>query len=201
MRYASIDIETTGLDEEWCQVLEIGVVVDDTDWWWGDDFRPVEDLKTYRITLLHDRIEGQPYALQMNQKILHRIATFDRRKTVYDCENEEYVYPTKAAATLGAFLKREGFMTEADPRFTAAGKNFGSFDKQFLKRLPGWNKHVKMRSRVIDPVMLAWCPDEDTELPNLDTCLERAGVSGTVTHDAVDDAMDVVKVVRAFYTV
>ncbi len=40
--------------------------------------------------------------------------------------------------------------------------------------------------------------ENDDEPPNLSTCLERAGVENTVvTHDAVDDARDVIRVIRA----
>ena len=41
--------------------------------------------------------------------------------------------------------------------------------------------------------------NNDTSLPNLTTCKERAGIEGVVTHDALEDAWDVVQVLRKFY--
>jgi inhibitor of KinA sporulation pathway (predicted exonuclease) len=35
--------------------------------------------------------------------------------------------------------------------------------------------------------------------PSLDTCLERAGIQSVVTHKALDDARDVIRVLRKKY--
>jgi hypothetical protein len=45
--------------------------------------------------------------------------------------------------------------------------------------------------------MVDW--KNDKSLPNLTTCKERAGVSGIVTHNALEDAWDVIEVLRKFY--
>jgi inhibitor of KinA sporulation pathway (predicted exonuclease) len=44
-------------------------------------------------------------------------------------------------------------------------------------------------------LFMNWQKDES--LPNLNKCIERAGLTGEVSHDAVDDAIDVVRVIRA----
>jgi hypothetical protein len=84
-----------------------------------------------------------------------------------------------------------------DPKSVqAAGKNFASFDMQFLNRLPYFPLHVKFRHRVIDPAILFWNPAEDERLPDSKTCYERAGYDNTVAHTAVEDAKAVVWLVR-----
>jgi hypothetical protein len=45
--------------------------------------------------------------------------------------------------------------------------------------------------------MVDW--NNDKSLPNLTTCKERAGIEGVVTHDALEDAWDVIEVLRKFY--
>jgi DNA polymerase III epsilon subunit-like protein len=79
---------------------------------------------------------------------------------------------------------------------TAAGKNFASFDRQFLKRLPRFEQVVRLRHRTLDPAVLYWHPLEDEELPSSKTCYERAGLDNKVAHTAVEDALAVVRLVR-----
>ena len=80
-----------------------------------------------------------------------------------------------------------------------AGKNFAGFDKKFLEKLPRWKQVFSIRSRVLDPGILFvdWINDES--VPSLDECKKRAGIDGVVTHNAVEDAMDVVMLLRQCY--
>ena len=39
----------------------------------------------------------------------------------------------------------------------------------------------------------------DDWIPNLDTCKKRAGINGEVTHNALDDARDVILTLRSKY--
>jgi hypothetical protein len=80
-----------------------------------------------------------------------------------------------------------------------AGKNFGTFDKLFLQELPWWKKLIRTRQRVLDPAILMVDWKKDISLPNLTTCKERAGIEGVVTHNALEDAWDVIEVLRKFY--
>ena len=84
---------------------------------------------------------------------------------------------------------------------TVAGKNFGSFDLQFLKRLTRNEQLTSIiRHRNIDPGNLYWVPNQDgASLPNLKTCLERAGIDEVVDHTAVDDARQVIKLIRHYF--
>ena len=82
---------------------------------------------------------------------------------------------------------------------TAAGKNFGTFDKLFLEQIPRWNQIVKFRSRIIDPSILFVDWKNDEQLPSLNECKERANVPGVVTHNALEDAWDVIQTLRTKY--
>ena len=63
MPYVSIDIETTGLDPETCQILEIGAVLDD----WT---KPIDELPVYHRLVYHKEYRGSAYALAMNANLL-----------------------------------------------------------------------------------------------------------------------------------
>ena len=78
---------------------------------------------------------------------------------------------------------------------TPAGKNFASFDRQFLKRLPRFEQVVKLSHRTIDPAILFFRLDDD-RLPDSKTCYERAGLDNKVAHTAVEDALAVVRLVQ-----
>jgi DNA polymerase III epsilon subunit-like protein len=89
------------------------------------------------------------------------------------------------------FLRHHGFDTHYG--INVAGKNFAMFDRQFLLANPHWS--IKFTHRVLDPAILFWKPGDD-KLPDMRTCLDRAGFTDRVTHNAVDDAILVVKLLR-----
>ena len=51
LSYVSIDIETTGLDPETCQILEIGAV-------WDDWTKPIDQLPVYHRLVYHKEYRG-----------------------------------------------------------------------------------------------------------------------------------------------
>jgi oligoribonuclease (3'-5' exoribonuclease) len=178
MPYVSIDIETTGLDPETCQTLEVGAVIDD----WKS---PINQLPTFRRILMHEQIVGTPFALALNAGLLKQIAA-DHGPDDPFCQPKELGY------LLADWVKCYGL----DPMdLQAAGKNFASFDMLFLKRLPNFNTFVKFRHRVLDPAILYYQP-ADGKLPDSKTCYERAGLDAKVAHTAVEDALAVVWLVR-----
>src|SRR6056297_3418534 len=66
MKIISIDIETTGLNLEQCQMLEFSAVVDDT-----NDVKPIDELPSFTCYIENGKLlTGSPYALNMNKKIL-----------------------------------------------------------------------------------------------------------------------------------
>jgi DNA polymerase III alpha subunit (gram-positive type) len=178
--YVSIDIETTGLDPETCQILEIGAV-------WEDWLTPVDRLKTYRRLVVHPEYRGCAYALAMNSELLRELAGPIRWPHI--------LKPEQVAADFRQWLLACGW---PGGTLTAAGKNFASFDLQFLNKLPRFNDWVHIRHRVLDPGMLYWHPT-DVSVPDTKTCYKRAGLVAEVAHTAVADALGVVKLIRKYY--
>ena len=179
--YVSIDIETTGLNPEHCQILEIGAVID-------DGTTPIEECPTFHCYVDHGLILGEPYAVSMHPTILRRIATKE--------EGHTYLQPWEVATRFCDFLKENGLDPETEKLFVA-GKNYASFDARFLSKITSWDKHVQVHHRILDPAALYWEPEFDgAQLPDTKTCMERADIPGEVAHTAVEDAQVVVRLIR-----
>jgi hypothetical protein len=80
-----------------------------------------------------------------------------------------------------------------------AGKNYASFDGKFLEKVSGWKDLIKYRHRIIDPSILYIDWNKDENLPSLNECLKRAEIKKTVMHTALEDAWDVIQVLRKKY--
>ena len=80
-----------------------------------------------------------------------------------------------------------------------AGKNFHAGDQAYIERLPRWKQVFRIRTRLIDPSVLFVDWKNDESVPGLGKCKERAKVDGIVTHDALEDAWDVVQLLRTQY--
>lgn len=192
--YVSIDIETTGLDPDDCQIIQFGAVVDDL-------VSPLELLPRFEVLVLNrnDEYCGSSFALNMNRDILSRISDTHQK-----IEKQQ-------AQDLSKFC----FQDELGPRFanwlqshipeggsiTVAGKNFSGFDKLFLENI-NFFEFIKVRHRVIDVGSMYWQVSSDgTVLPNLKQCMERAGLEGEVLHTALDDALVVTKLIRKHFNI
>jgi oligoribonuclease (3'-5' exoribonuclease) len=200
MRYLSLDLETTGLDESRCQILQLAAVYDDTD-------IPLDQSPTFNALVWAPTYAGEPYALALNQEIFKTLATaspcheyhylssiklppvIHRGQTVY-CVTAERLVPT-----LEHWLIELNHHVPIDHhKIVLAGKNVAGFDLKFLRKLPGWN-HLPLHHRVLDPGNLFLRPD-DKEPPGTEECLRRAGFLDYVAHDALEDALDVCKLIR-----
>lgn len=180
MKYASIDTETTGLNPINDLVLEIGIVIDDTDWW-DKDVESSADLPTFQCYIDHGRFYGDAFALGMNGHILTKIAK----------KEGNVLSPEDAVLSMNSFLKQH-FTDKA----WCCGKNFASFDRPFIEQLAQRaNMKAPFHHRSFDPAALFLLP-EDTGFPALSKCLERSGINSPVTHNAVDDAFQVVQITR-----
>lgn len=180
MRYVSLDIETLGLDENHCDIIEFGAVLDDlTD---PDPF----DLPSFHcyLTKPHNYYKGDAFAMAMHSKILRRIADREKGYTYMpaDCLDEAFA----------EWLVEQKF--QENDKVILAGKNVAGFDLRFLKRV-GFGQHFKIHHRCIDPGSMFMLPGEK-EPPGLDLCLQRAGIDKKVNHTAIDDAIDVIRCVR-----
>jgi|694.fasta_scaffold08002_17 oligoribonuclease len=185
--YVSIDIETLGLNSESCDTIEFGAVLDDLK-------SPIDSLPIFHCYLVKDNYRGEPYAMSMHAKKLEIIAA---RTLGYN-----YLEPLHLDAEFASWLKSHGVAEVEKPqggatlKISVAGKNFATFDMAFLNKIPNWGTSISIKRRIIDPAVLYFDPKTMEELPDLESCLAIAGIQKQVTHNAVDDALDVVKCLR-----
>jgi DNA polymerase III epsilon subunit-like protein len=222
MKYISIDIETTGLDPVNDQVLSIGAIIEDT-----NNPLKFEDIPKFHGVIKRNRIEGGLYAINLNRELLETLnhyltaADQDEKKDIVNMTGmdfyeedeivEQFYYwlvsndlvDLNKVIDHGYVTTFTGTMVPPITRGTnsiqinAAGKNFATFDKLFLERLPRWKQLIKIRQRIIDPSVLYVNWESDSCLPSMSECKVRAGLPGMVTHNAVEDAWDVVQLIRA----
>lgn len=183
--YLSIDCETTGLNPENCQVLSFAAVIEDT----SKPEIAVEDLPYIHLIIRRDFIQGEPYALNMNKDLIDIINKGEDERLV----EEEMVYHHLM-----------DLLHNNDIDFTSsinvAGKNFSGFDKKFIMSLPRFRGgNIKFSHRVLDVGSVLVDFQNDEWIPDLEECKRRAGVKGVVTHDALEDARDVIRALRTKY--
>jgi len=226
MRYLSIDIETTGIDADQDQILSVGVILEDT-----TKKLPFAIVPKLHIAVLHNRLNGSPFAINMNANLIATINNYqcakdeEARKEIRDYTGMEFLSVDDIAERVFQFLYINGISSEVltdvnignqvklvngmlvpalnlrtkPVTITVAGKNFGTFDKLFLEKLYNWKKLIRIQQRVIDPAILWVDWANDKSMPSLSQCKYRAGFSDVVTHNAVEDAWDVIELLRKQY--
>jgi oligoribonuclease len=223
MKYISIDIETTGLDADFNQILSIGAVIEDT-----NRPLPFDQLPSFHAVIKRESVYGSIFALNLNRDLIQAMKDYSEARTqelkdeIEESFGAKFYEEDEVVEALYQFCYRNN-LVEFDPDFlnkhikvvdgiaypilgsnmkktylNCAGKNFAGFDKKFLEKLPRWKQVFSIRSRVLDPGILFvdWINDES--IPSLDECKKRAGIDGVVTHNAVEDAMDVVMLIRNY---
>jgi hypothetical protein len=140
-------------------------------------------------------------AITINQRIFEILASMEKANADQRAEirKTNNIIPAGIAArSFAIWLHANGFKPEVGGHTTinVAGKNFGTFDKPFLEKLPSWGSHIRIRSRIIDPSVYFVDWKKDDSLPSLNTCKQRAFIDGEVSHNALEDAIDVIKVIR-----
>lgn len=183
LRYVSIDLETTGLEpNEGDQILQIAAVVDGG----GLEGTPVEQLPTFNRVIHRTRVYGHPVAMAMNAELLKKCAA-------EPAGNDEQAVFIDFECWLQQYLDGN--------KIVGAGKNFGSFDLSFLRR--AMDTKV-FHHRYLDPGMLYFDAKSDVRTPpNSEACINRlmddyphAGVWPVITHDALEDAQVMVRLIR-----
>lgn len=220
MKYVSLDLETTGLDASSCGMLSLAMVVEDS-----NNPRPLKDLPsllllTAPIILERNRfvpgVSLEPVALAMNAHLLLSAVkatmpnvlqtwnipeqTIDRAQKIA----KDYTFIPNAEALRGAivaFLKTNGCFNKKG-KVTLAGKNVAGFDAPILRRHLAdeelWTKTFD--HRFLDPGSMFVDWGKDDAIPGLMTCEKRAlGSSPAVVHDAYEDALQVVRILRTTY--
>lgn len=180
MKYVSLDLETTCADEKKPEnILQVSIVVEDP-----HNVKPLNELPHFTCFVKPKRINGDAYALGMNGWILDIISgRAEGKHPIY--KGDDWV---PAAVQ---FLAKH---FPHDRRIPVAGKNVAGFDKQFLPKI----LDEMLEYRTIDPGSVFWDP-YDEKMQGLGQIKEQLGISGEVTHDAYDDAIDVIKVLRKKY--
>lgn len=177
MKYLSIDVETTGIDPNEHKVIMFAAILDDL-----SNPQPIDDLPFFSCIINQDK-KGEPYALEMNEWIFKMMP-------------EEGISQAQFIKDFMKFLNKNGFKcVEEKFVINVAEKNVAGFDNLFLKNIPGFNDKIRIRSRCIDPTIL-FVNKKDEYLPNLQTCLQRAGIQKKVSHNALEDAMDIIQLIR-----
>ncbi len=189
MSYVSIDIETLGFDENTCSLLEVGMVIEDLT-------KPVSELPRFQCYNIQDLYAGQIDAFAMHSEAFQNIK--NRTPGFNYVDNEE------VALSMFTFLEKSGYFERSSDgriKVVLGGKNVANFDLKFLRKLPRFEKCFKVNHRMIDAGSAYYNPLQMKEIPSLDQCLEIAGIEKKVSHTAVDDALDVIRVMRKYWGV
>jgi DNA polymerase III epsilon subunit-like protein len=225
MKYVSIDIETTGLDSVLHKVLSIGAIIEDTNNPLPYDELPKFHVailhnelvgSPYAINMNRNLIESiVQYQTAEDQ---------DEKNDLIQMTGMHFLPEDQVVEAFFHFLHDNG-MSGIDLKtmmgqtvkivnqrtypqlssnikpssISVAGKNFGTFDKLFLERLPRWKQAIRIKQRIIDPSILFVDWKTDDAMPSLDECKKRANIPGKVTHNALEDAWDVVQILRKNY--
>lgn len=177
--YLSIDIETTSLDPKTGVILEVAAVYDDLE-------SPLEDLMRFHkiIDYSQEAFMGDAYAIQMNVDIFREMCAL--KTPIAPVDFLEVV--AKEWHTFLANLP-EG---KAGKRFTVAGKNAAGFD------IPWLNHHLfatsAFKHKVLDPAPMYF--QELGKMASLLEIKKHIGLEDSVSHGALDDALDVIKCIR-----
>jgi oligoribonuclease len=226
MKYLSIDVETTGIDSENCEILSIGAILEDT-----ENILPFEEIPKFHCAINRRSIKGELFATNMNRDLIEKIVHYqsakdqDEKNDLVQMTGMQFLPEEEVVQEFYWWLYSNGaftfdvekmmntpsvihgkygkvpMITSKTQRatITVAGKNFASFDKLFLEKLPRWKQLIGIRSRVIDPAIFYTDWSVDNAPPGLAKCKERAGIEGIVTHDALEDGWDVVLLLRKIY--
>ncbi|KAA9331429.1 hypothetical protein F0P96_14390 [Hymenobacter busanensis] len=190
MRYVSLDLEMTGNQPERHQIIELAAVLEDT-----KHLRPLAELPTFRRAVRHPEYVGTAGALALNADLLQELADAP-------ADQPDVCSATELVPQLRDWLLSQGFKPDKKDRVavTLAGKNIGSFDLLFLRQLPGWGTLVRAEPALLDPAAFYLNWRKDSRLPTMSICKARAHFPDhTVAHQAVADALDVIRLLRPFY--
>jgi hypothetical protein len=193
--YVSADIESTGLDDEYCKIIQVGFVIDDL-------VSPIHELPKLELIVRQrdNRYPGEAFAINMNADIFRQISEIERdQKDIVGTRGSilTWCFEDEIKHRMFDFFMFHGLVEREGQSVTFAGKNFGSFDRGFLKKA-GAFKHVRAKHRSIDIGNLFWNPMLDgPSVPDSKECLTRAGFGTEVKHTALADALDVVGCIRA----
>lgn len=210
MIYVSLDIETTGLEWEWCQTLSIGAILDDL----SNKKAVINNLPRWECLVRWPRITGDPFALAMNKWILEILA--QKQEAYYQlCHNmgerpipilaPEQVMPAFKQWLLECSLKTV--------KLNYTGKNFSSFDKNFLDANFDFSQSLmgdgfRMAHRFFDVGSAYFKPGIHEGVPSTDDIIKVCNLGKTINgevistmdrHDHLGDAARVIQLIRYYH--
>jgi oligoribonuclease (3'-5' exoribonuclease) len=225
MLYLSIDVETTGLEKDRYQILSIGAILEDTtkklsfeeipkfhaailhNEITGSPFALNMNKKIIEAIVQYQTAKDQDEKNDLVQMTgMHFYQEDQVVEGFYRWLYDNGVVEFDMEKFKSQMIKLEN--GKAYPMLTSkmkpvtinvAGKNFASFDKHFLERLPRWQQVIRIRQRIIDPSVIFTNWTDDKAIPSLYECKQRAKIEGIVTHDALEDAWDVIQLLRTQY--
>lgn len=213
MKYVSIDIETTGINRDFCDLIEFAAIIEDT-----ENQLPYEEVPKFHCYLKPPRPEGyrgELYAINMHvdsgvwaemnrlEQLQRRIDRKDEELTDQDYKDAiKFISPRKLLNQFSTFLVDNGYENKEHNsnrppivdlgKVVVAGKNFFAFDWNYLEPLFG----ERICRRSIDPAIWYMNPAIDKAPPGTSECLKRAGLTATGEHTALGDAWDVICLTR-----
>ena len=170
MRIVSIDIETTGLDPDTCEIIEFAAVLDN-----GDGV-PAAELDTFRFRVKKPTYSGEPYALSMHSELFKKIA---ESPLDHQTSDDMVGQPHMLGRAFGQWLTARGVPSH---NFNTVGKNFANFDARFLNRMATGRSCFQWNHRILDPASM-FVHRKDNALPNTAECIIRALLSQAFRND------------------
>lgn len=169
--YLSLDVETTGVDIQRVHVLQLAAVY--------DNGKPLQELQTFDAVIAWPTITyGEEYAMNLNKHLLERA---DR--------NDRVVNVGTARENFEKWLA----VVQPEGRITVAGKNAAGFDLPILTNNVNRFFFRRFLRRVLDPGSMY--TEEFDHIPDQGEINKLIGRQ-PVSHDALDDCMDVVHAIR-----
>lgn len=178
----SIDIETTGLNAKEHDILEVAAICFKLD--------PNQtDVQRFHCFLKHPVLRWDPSTFEFHMK--NDYFNYVRSEAVRDVPRMEL--ETFERQFIGWLASCDAYVPgQRGGGATAVGKNFGSFDLQFLNELNygSFRERNAFKHRAVDLGNLLWNPISDgVTLPSSEKCAERMGHSAAqIRHRAMDDA-------------
>jgi oligoribonuclease len=194
VKYLSVDIETSGLNPETCQILQVAAVYDDL-----NVQAPIAELPKLEFYVKEPTYKGEAYALAMNAGIFKKLAGKELNY-LNCCCHDDVIYRLCNWLTSEVGLEKEGKteLNRGTVKVNVAGKNFANFDNLFFRKIKGYGEAIAFHHRILDVSSLYFDPKLDTKcLPSTEECMKRAKIPGPVAHTALEDAINVVELIRA----